>query len=324
MPPLRGFSDNALRTRDDLIRANIALLRPLLPHFSPSKGRIRIPVASAAHFDEAAAQLEGFARPLWSIGALLSGVAAGVDDPDLAEQLRKVTEPWIAGFAAGTDKDHPEYWGSVGQVDQRMVEAEIISFALLSAPDKFFHGQDARTRQSITAWLRGLHGKAMPDNNWRFFRVFANLALVRVCGVPVDEVKAEMDADLALLDSLDAGDGWSSDGPWLTAEEMARDEAAFEETRRRDSTALRRQADYYSGSFAIQFSQLLFTKFAADLYPERVERYRQQARDFGASFWRYFDSDGESVPHANRLLHDYCAYSVLLRSQVRQYRLVGL
>lgn len=294
MPPLKGFSDNPLKTRDDLIRANIALLSPLLPHFSPEKARIRIPVASAAHFDEGAAQLEGFARALWSVGALLSCDAAGVGNAALAEQIRKVTEPWIAGYAAGTDRDHPEYWGSVGQLDQRMVEAEIISFALLSSPEKFYHGQDERTRQNITAWLRGMNGKAMPDNNWRWFRVFANLALVRVCGVSIDEVKAEMDADLALLDSLYVGDGWSSDGRWLPAEEMAQEEAAFEKTRRRDRIISGRQADYYSGSFAIQFSQLLFTRFSGGLYPERVERYRQQARDFGASFWRYFDSDGES------------------------------
>lgn len=53
-----------------------------------------------------------------------------------------------------------------------------------------------------------------------------------------------------------------------------------------------RQADYYSGSFAIQFSQLLYTRFAGDLDPERCEKYRAQAREFGKGFWRYFDQDG--------------------------------
>lgn len=292
MPPLKGFSDNPLQTRDDLINANLALLSPLLPHFSPEKARIRVPVTSGAHFDEAAAQLEGFARPLWSVGALLSCLTTGLDNAGLAEEIRKVTEPWIAGYTAGTDPDHAEYWGSVGQVDQRMVEAEIVSFALLSAPDKLFHSRDERTRHNITSWLRGMNGKAMPDTNWRWFRVFANLALVRVCGVPVDEVKPEMDADLALLDSFYLEDGWSSDGPWLTADEMAQEEALFDVARRRDRVRPGRQVDYYSGSFAIQFSQLLYTKFSGDLDPQRVEKYRQQAREFGASFWRYFDSEG--------------------------------
>jgi hypothetical protein len=249
-------------------------------------------VTSGAHFDEGAAQLEGFSRPLWSVGALLACAAAGVANAGLAAEIRKVTEPWISGYAVGTDPGHPEYWGSIGQVDQRMVEAEIISFALLSAPDMLFDGQDEKTRQNITSWLRDMNGKAMPDNNWRWFRVFANLALVHVCGVPFDDLKAEMDADLALLDSFYVKNGWSSDGPWLTAKEMAEEEGAFDETRRRDRVRPGRQVDYYSGSFAIQFSQLLFTKFSGDLYPQRIEKYRQQAREFGASFWQYFDSAG--------------------------------
>lgn len=302
MPPLRGFSDNPFRTRDDLITANITLLSRLLPHFSPGKARIRLPVTSGAHFDEGAAQLEGFARPLWSVGALLSCTRAGMHNEALAQEIRRVTEPWTLGYRTGTDPDHPEYWGAVGQTDQRMVEAEIISFALLSAPDVLFDGQDEKTRRNITSWLRGMSGKAMPETNWRWFRVFANLALVRVCGVPFDDVKAEMDADLALLDSFYIHDGWSSDGPWLTVEEMAQEEAAFEETRRRDRVGAGRQVDYYSGSFAIQFSQLLFTKFSGDLYPQRTEKYWQQARDFGASFWQYFDSEGKTDLFFPRML----------------------
>lgn len=50
--------------------------------------------------------------------------------------------------------------------------------------------------------------------------------------------------------------------------------------------------DYYSGSFAIQFSQLLYAKYAGNLDPDRVARYQQQAREFGSDFWRYFDKNG--------------------------------
>lgn len=293
MPPLPGFSDNSLRTREDLIQVNVALLSPLLPHFSCSKSRIRIPVTSGAHFDEAAAQLEGFARPLWSVGALLSSLSSGVPNSSSISQIDSVVQPWIDGYAAGTDPSHPEYWGPIGHMDQRMVEAEIISFALLSAPERLFHSRDETTRRNITAWLRGINGKQMPDTNWRWFRVFANLALVKVCGVPYEEVKKEMEADFALLDGFYLGDGWSGDGPWLSAEEQVRDEEEAERTGRKDAVGKGRQVDYYSGSFAIQFSQLLYTRFAGDLDLERCERYRAQAREFGTRFWKYFDQDGE-------------------------------
>merc|ERR1712000_694818 len=73
MPPLHGFSDNSFRTRDDVVHAAGALLKPLAKYFSPGKARIRVPYATGTHFDETAAQLEGFARPLWAIGSLLMG-----------------------------------------------------------------------------------------------------------------------------------------------------------------------------------------------------------------------------------------------------------
>lgn len=293
MPPLPGFSDNPFRTRDDVTNATLALLRPLKSYFSPGNARIRIPVSTGVHFDEAAAQLEGFVRPLWGIASLLQLEASAAEDNHaLTATIREVTEPWIAGLSRGTDPNHPEYWGAICDMDQRMVEAEVISYALLSAPDNLFHSRDEKTRRNIIAWLSGINGKQMPSNNWRWFRVFVNLALIKVCGVSTSEVEVEMKTDFAVLDSFYLEDGWSGDGPWLSTQEEEEEVAAFERTRRRDAVGKGRQVDYYSGSFAIQFSQLLYAKFAEDMDPERVSRYRQQARDFGASFWRYFDSEG--------------------------------
>lgn len=300
MPPLHGFSDNPFLSRDDLATAALALLRPLTSYFSPSCARVRLPVSTAAHFDEGAAQLEGFVRPLWAVASLLQlqdTLEKDVSsDNKLKVTIEEVTKPWITGFIAGTDPDHPEYWGSIEETDhQRMVEAEVVSYALLSAPKNLFQSRNERTRENITSWLRGINGKPMPNNNWRWFRVFVNLALIKVCGVPVAEVIDEMNADLHILDSFYLFDGWSGDGPWLTTQEEEEEAAEFDRARRRDAIGKGRQVDYYSGSFAIQFSQLLYVKYAGDMDPERAERYQQQARDFGASFWKYFDSDGTSI-----------------------------
>ncbi|KAK2033981.1 hypothetical protein LX32DRAFT_700635 [Colletotrichum zoysiae] len=226
MPFLSGFSDNPLRTRSDLIQASLALLRPLLPYFSPAKGRIRVPVSSAAHFDDTAAQLEGFARPLWA------------------------------------------------------VEAEIIAFALLAAPDRIYKPLSEKSKQNVTNWLRMLGGMEMSENNWRWFRVFGNLALSKVCGVPFDSVRDEINSDLELLDTFYRFDGWSADGPWQTSEQ-AQAEMQHGKTARRDAVGISRKADYYSGSFAIQFSQLLYSRFAADIDPERAETYRHERETLG-------------------------------------------
>lgn len=291
MPGLTGFSDNPLQSRTDVIRASIALVQPLVAHFSPGHARIRVPVATAAHFDEGAAQLEGFARPLWAIGALLLG-ADSLPDPELSATIEDLARAWIDGLVTGTDPDHPEYWGTMDTIDQRMVEAEIVSFALLAAPHRMWEPLDAVAKTNVAAWLRALRGMPMPPNNWRWFRVFANLALVRVCGEPMATARQEMTDDLELLDTFYRCDGWSADGPWQTTEQMEAEHATYGTTGRRDRVGVGRQADYYSGSFAIQFSQLLWVRFAADVMPERTDVYRQRARDFGGQFWRYFDSEG--------------------------------
>lgn len=290
MPPLPGFSDNPLKDRDDIIEAAIAFTKPLHQYFSPNAAFVRLPSSTGAHFDEGAARLEGFARPLWVISALLHSVQS---DDFHAKTIRSVAQPWIDGICTGTNPDHPEYWGSIQNGDQRMVEAEVIACALLFAPNEFFHSFDETARANIVSWLRGMNGKDMPLNNWRWFRVFSNLALVLVASVPHAEVREEMERDLAVLDSFYIGQGWSGDGPWLTAEQEAEEERESIKHRRRDRIGCGRQADYYSGSFAIQFSQLLYSKFAAGLDPKRTAIYRQRAREYGSSFWRYFDANGK-------------------------------
>lgn len=291
MPPLQGFSDNPLRSRSDVVRATLALLKPLIPCFSPGKGRIRLPVSTAAHFDETAAQLEGFARPLWAVGALLLGLGAETEH-ELAAEITETVQPWIEGLVNGTDPNHPDYWGSMNDTDQRMVEAEIIAFALLAAPERIVGQLSEEAKSNTGNWLKSLHHLPMPKNNWRWFRVFANLARVKALGESIDNVRDEIASDLDILDGFYRFDGWSADGPWLTVEQAQAESEQYAQTGRRDAIGIGRQADYYSGSFAIQFSQLLYVRFAADLDPDRAEKYRQRARDFGAGFWRYFDASG--------------------------------
>ncbi|KAE8330227.1 hypothetical protein BDV39DRAFT_190837 [Aspergillus sergii] len=287
MPPLRGFSDNPFRDKGDVIIATKALVEALEPYFSPGQARVRLPIYSGAHFDEVAADLEGFARPIWAIAAV-SAESATTTDPT----LKAYAERLVSGLANGVDPGHPEYWGAIEDWDQRMVEAEAISFALLLAPKTFYEPLSAHSRSHLVTWLSGLNGKVMPKNNWRWFRIFANLAMHRVCGVPYEKVKEFIQEDFALLDTFQLGNGWAADGPW-----------------RKDATdgeeVYGRQADYYSGSFAIQFSQLLYTIFAADLDPERVSRYIHQAREFADQFWRYFDEDGAPIPFGRSLTYRF-------------------
>ena len=96
--PLAG---NPLKNLTDMRRALTDLFDPLLPYFSQGNARVRIDGAGA-HFDRTAADLEGFARPLWGLAPL------GAGGGDFRHWDR-----FAEGLANGVDPKHPEYWGTL-------------------------------------------------------------------------------------------------------------------------------------------------------------------------------------------------------------------
>lgn len=286
MPSLPGFTGNPLKTRSDMVLAAKAIIRPLIQYTSPGCAFVRLPVTSGTLYDDRAARLEGFARPLWVTGSLL---ASG----DCCEELLARV---ITGLSNGTNPAHDEYWGDIGDYDQRMVETEPIAFTLLSSPRHVLWDRlDSSVRYNIAQWFLQLNGKQMPRVNWLWFRIFTNLVLGELCEISEPGIRTQMDMDFEDLDSFYLQDGWSSDGAWRKPELDDDEWLLFQKAGRVHSIKPDRCVDYYSGSFAIQFSQLLYIRLAGDVDPQRTSRYQQQARDFGSQIWRYFNEQGESM-----------------------------
>ncbi|KAJ9661477.1 hypothetical protein H2201_006508 [Coniosporium apollinis] len=261
------FTTNPFRTRNDLLQACISLLDPLEQVTSNSGALVRCG-STATHYDERAAQLEGFARPLWGLASLIAG-----GDQDAG------TERWVRGLVAGTDEESDEFWGKMRDRDQRMVEACPIGYTLLVAGNAFWDPLSEEQRENVQRWLYEMNAKEMPQTNWLWFRIFANLGLQR-CGAHFSQ--SRISADLKVLDTFYRGDGWSNDGP-----------EGFT------------QMDYYSGSFAIQVLQLLWVKYAGHQDPERAELYANQAKDFALDFVHYFDETGRAVPFGRSLTYRF-------------------
>ncbi|RYP66643.1 hypothetical protein DL769_005975 [Monosporascus sp. CRB-8-3] len=239
MPPLPGFSDNSFRTRADLIRAGLELIKPLERYKSPGRARIKLATGTGAGFSEAASQLEGFARPLWIVADLLRLQSTG--SLTLPDSSPIDLNSWVTGLKNGTNPEHEEYWGDVGDCDQRMVEMESIAYALLVSPDAFGFPDDESARCNLAAWLRQINSRRLPQNNWLWFRIFVNLALIRTLGASAEELQPIIDKDFETLDTFYLDNGWSSDGLWGDD---------------------RKQADYYSGRAAIPFGRSLTYRFA--------------------------------------------------------------
>lgn len=191
------LTTNPLATRADLQVAVAELWRPVQQRLSPGRARARLG-HTGAHFSPVAAELEGFARPLWGLVPL----AAGGGRVDWA--------PIVEGLTNGTDPQHPEFWRWPGDRDQRLVEMAAIGLALAMVPEQVWDPLPAEARSTLIRWLSRINEVAIVDNNWLFFRVLVNLGLRRVGAAEYDAA-----AEVAALDRLESfylGNGWYQDG----------------------------------------------------------------------------------------------------------------
>lgn len=250
--------------RETLRESLRALTEPLIPHLDLGGARPRLGV-NAAHYPDAAAELETFARPLWGLAPLAAGGGSFGH-----------WELWRRGLAAGSDPGHEQYWGQVGTVDQRLVETAAIGLALALAPEEVWDPLNGRERDGLRAWLLHAMTTEGADNNWQFFPVMVGLGLERV-GVPFDP--APTAARLDRLESFALGRGWYGDGP----------------------TA---QRDYYI-PFAMHYYGLIYAALAGERDPARAGRLRERAASFAADFQHWFASDGAAVPFGRSLTYRF-------------------
>jgi hypothetical protein len=152
--PLHPFSRNAFKTRDDVADACAALLDPLLEGFSPKCGLVKVG-STGTRFDEIAAQVEGYARPLWGLAPLLAG----------GKEYRG-TDKFVQALISGTDPENEEFWGYMEDLDQRMVEACPIGFTLAIAGKQFWDPLTATQKQRVQEYLGSMNDKEMPNTNW--------------------------------------------------------------------------------------------------------------------------------------------------------------
>ncbi|TKA62060.1 hypothetical protein B0A55_11039, partial [Friedmanniomyces simplex] len=265
--PAHPFSKNPLKSRDDVAAACASLLDPLAAGFSPGCAMVRVG-GTGTRFDEAAAQIEGYARPLWGLAPLLAG-----------DSGYKNSRLFVDGLISGTDPNGPEFWGNMEDLDQRMVESCPIGYTLAIAGKHFWDPLTEQQKTNVAKWIGSMNDKEMPNTNWLWFRVFANLGL-KANGAPYSHEQIEKDMDH--LDTFHRGDGWSNDGPEGYT-----------------------QMDYYSGSFAIQYLQLLYSKLAASFDPKRCEEYRRRAQAYALDFVHYCAPDGHCIPFGRSLTYRF-------------------
>lgn len=256
--PLHG---QPLNSRADLLTAMERLLAPLDAYRSSGCARVQLSPTGAI-FDHGAAELEGFARPLWAIAAASAGGDTTVD-----------WQPYRTGLDNGTNPDHPEYWGDVGEVDQRLVELAAVGFALFSAKGDLWDPLTSEAKTRVRAYLTIATKRQFSPNNWLFFRLLIDAGLRATGDGPAahsgDENRAE-------LNQMYLGDGWYRDG-------------------------VGNRVDHYVG-FAFHVYGLLLHKFApATDKGDHLAR----ARAFAPQFSQWFDDNGRGLPFGRSMTYRF-------------------
>ncbi len=259
------YRGNPLATRSDLQKAAVDILRPLLPYYSDGKARLHQGYTGASYPDSTA-EMEAFSRPVWALGPLWAG---GGRDSEL-------WNTFMHGLISGTDPANPEYWGNVGDYDQKIVEMAAIGLALAIAPEQVWEPLTKEQQDNVYNWLNNANLRKAWPCNWEMFRVVVNLGFRRV-GRPYD--KKSVESALNAIEPWYLGNGWYTDG------ENA-------------------HVDHYN-SWGMHFYCLLYAALMKDEDPVRAELYKERARVFAQDYMYYFGDDGSAIPYGRSLAYRF-------------------
>lgn len=253
-----------LQTRSDMVNVLEELVHPLRPFYS--KGGARLGLGkSGVSYPAAVAEMEGFSRVLWGLVPLLAGGGS--------------SELWdvvLDGIRCGTNPEHPEYWGEVGDYDQRLVEMAVFGYALALIPEHIWEPLHQEERDRLYRWLNQINQHPCHDCNWLFFNVLVNVGFRKV-GLPYDA--EQLERNLNRLDVFYLEDGWYSDG-------------------------VGGHSDYYV-PFAFHYYGLLYARIMEQEDPRRAQVYKERAAMFAGEFLAWFAPDGAALPYGRSLTYRF-------------------
>lgn len=250
-----AWSTNPLESRKDVIEALHQQLEPLIPAFTDDGARVSLADTSAV-FSMEAAELEGFARPLWGIVPFVYGGGKF-----------KHWDLFRTGLSNGTNPSKPEYWGDVQDYDQHLVELAAIGFALCFVSEHIWNPLLDEAKENLSKFLLKARENEFPHCNWKFFRIMIDLGLDKV-GVAYD--KSLTEAYMADIDTMYIDEGWYGDGG-------------------------NNRIDYYN-PFALHFYGMIYYLAMKDRDPERSSKYKSRALLFAKQFIHWFSDDGACIP----------------------------
>lgn len=257
----------SLIKRSDYKKLLEKLIMPLTPFYSEGKGRLRLAGAGALYCQDSV-EMEAFARPLWGLSALWSH----------GDRLEPFEALYRKGLVSGCNPDSSDYWGDMGDEDQRFVEMAPIAFTLLTAPDVLWNPLSDKEKHVVAAYLNKINHHELPKCNWYFFRILVNMAMKKL---GMEYSQERLDEDIAFIESCYLGNGWYDDG-------------------------YSGRTDYYI-AFAMHFYSLICSMYSGD--EKGKETALERAERFADDFIYWFSSSGESIAYGRSLTYRFAQCS---------------
>lgn len=262
---MRKFTESDFSTKQAAQQALLDVLDPLKPFYGESSARLYVGVTSA-HYENDTIPMEAFARPLWGLVPFWAG---GGRDERFEEIYRK-------GLAAGTDPEHPDYWHTCRDYDQKFCEMAAIAFGMLFCPDKVWDPLSDREKDNLTEWLWEINRHECCACNWQFFSIMTNVALCKA-GRPYD--KKRLEEGLECIDAYYDAGGWYNDGNGG-------------------------DKDYYNPFVMVTYG-MVYARFMEEEDPERCRRFRERALAFGKDYIYWFSEDGSSFAYGRSMTYRF-------------------
>lgn len=262
---MRKFTESDFCTKQAAQQALLDVLDPLKPFYGESCTRLYVGVTST-HYENDTIPMEAFARPLWGLVPFWAG---GGRDEKFEEIYRK-------GLAAGTDPEHPDYWHTCRDYDQKFCEMAAIAFGMLFCPDKVWDPLSDREKDNLTEWLWEINRHECCACNWQFFSIMTNVALYKA-GRPYD--KKRLEEGLECIDAYYDAGGWYNDGTGG-------------------------DKDYYNPFVMVTYG-MVYARFMEEEDPERCRRFRERALAFGKDYIYWFSDDGSSFAYGRSMTYRF-------------------
>jgi len=275
--PLSGW------TRSHWEEAFYQMMIAIMNSASPEGARQQLP-GPRSHHGLDADEVEGFSRSFIMAGPWLHTSTNGVfqykgKNYDVGEFYRK-------GILAGTNPEHPEYWGDPYDYAQHLVEMASMSWAMYQGRAHIWDKFTAKEKNQVAAYLYNCTQVKYHHNNWLLFNVITNTVLKKL-DMPFSQ--SQIDENLQFCDKMYMGEGWYRDGDV-------------------------NRIDYYN-AWAFLYYYLIWVILDGDSKPEIAEIHKERARLFVRDFRYFFGSDG-SVPCFGRsMIYRFGYLSVIALGQ---------